>query len=69
MNAQRRFRLRYQTRIALWGFVFALPAVLYLLVFSIFPMLQALLLSFTRYDLIESAGVCGLCKLCSPTLR
>lgn len=54
MRSIHRFRLRYSTRISLWGFLFALPAVLYLGVFSLYPMLNALYLSFTQYDLLSA---------------
>ena len=54
------FRFRYSTRISLWGFLFALPAVFYLALFSLYPMLNALYLSFTRYDLISAPEWIGL---------
>jgi ABC-type sugar transport system permease subunit len=60
MPSGRRFQPTYQTRIALWGFLFALPAVLYLLIFNLFPMGQALFLSFTEYDLIRPPEYIGL---------
>lgn len=53
------FHLRYQTRIAIWGFLFALPAVLYLAVFNLLPMAQALYLSFTRYDMLSAPAWIG----------
>jgi len=55
-----RFHLRYSTRISLWGFLFALPAVLYLLLFNLYPMLNAFYLSFTRYDLISAPEWIGI---------
>jgi ABC-type sugar transport system permease subunit len=60
MHLSHRFRLRYSTRIALWGFLFALPAVMYLAIFNLYPMLNALYLSFTRYDLISAPEWIGL---------
>jgi len=60
MRTTNRFRFRYSTRISLWGFLFALPAVLYLTLFSLYPMLNALYLSFTRYDLISAPEWIGL---------
>ncbi|MBW7885527.1 MAG: sugar ABC transporter permease [Caldilineaceae bacterium] len=60
MASRTRFRLRYQTRIALWGLLFALPAVAYLLLFNLLPMANALYLSFTRYDLIGAPELVGL---------
>lgn len=60
MSRFRRFRLRYSTYISLWGFTFALPAVIYLLLFNVYPMLNAFYLSFTRYDLIHPPEWYGL---------
>ncbi len=57
---RQRFRLRYQTHIALWGFLFALPAVLYLALFNLYPMANAFYLSFTRYDLISPPEFVGM---------
>lgn len=54
------FHPRYQTRIAFWGFLFALPAIVYLVLFNILPMLNALYLSFTAYDLIHAPQFTGL---------
>ncbi len=60
MRSSHRLRLRYSTRISWWGFLFALPAVLYLAIFNLYPMLNALYLSFTRYDLISAPEWIGL---------
>jgi ABC-type sugar transport system permease subunit len=60
MHLSHRFRLRYSTRIALWGFLFALPAVLYLTIFNLYPMVNALYLSMTQYDLISAPQWVGL---------
>ncbi|MFO7632142.1 MAG: sugar ABC transporter permease [Caldilinea sp.] len=60
MRSSHRFRLRYSTRISLWGFLFALPAVAYLVIFNVYPMLNALYLSFTSYDLISAPEWIGL---------
>jgi ABC-type sugar transport system permease subunit len=43
----------YQNRLSLTGFVFVLPALLYFAVFAFWPMLNALYLSFFRYDLLS----------------
>lgn len=60
MSRFRQFRLRYSTYISLWGFIFALPAVIYLLLFNVYPMFNAFYLSFTRYDLIHPPEWYGL---------
>ena len=60
MNKAPGFRFTYQRRIALWGFLFALPAVLYLFVFNILPMASALYLSLTRYNLLSAPEFIGL---------
>jgi ABC-type sugar transport system permease subunit len=53
-------RFTYQRRIALWGFLFALPAVAYLVVFNILPMANALYLSLTQYNLLSAPQFVGL---------
>lgn len=60
MNKVPGFRLTYQRRIALWGFLFALPAIVYLIVFNILPMANALYLSLTRYNLLSAPQFIGL---------
>jgi len=42
------------------GFLFVLPALLHLAVFKFYPMAQALLLSFFRYDLLNPPRFAGL---------
>lgn len=54
------FRFTYQRRIALWGFLFALPAIAYLVVFNILPMANALYLSLTHYNLLSAPQFVGL---------
>jgi ABC-type sugar transport system permease subunit len=60
MAPHARIRFTYQRRIALWGFLFALPAVAWLVVFSILPMANALFLSLTRYNLLSPPQFIGL---------
>ncbi len=50
----------YHRRIALWGFLFALPAAAYLVLFSIYPMFNAFYLSLTKYDLLSPPEFIGL---------
>jgi ABC-type sugar transport systems, permease components len=45
-----------QKRIALTGMIFAAPAVLYVLVFNVFPVIYAFYLSFTNYSPIARQG-------------
>lgn len=54
------FRPSYHRRIALWGFLFALPAAAYLLLFTIYPMFNAFYLSLTKYDLLSPPEFVGL---------
>lgn len=50
----------YQRRIAWWGIAFAAPALAFLLLFNITPMLRALYLSFTNYRMGAEASFIGL---------
>lgn len=59
MAPRARFRFTYQRRIALWGFLFALPAVAWLVVFNILPMVNALYLSLTKYNLLSAPQFIG----------
>lgn len=54
------FHITYRTKIALWGFLFTVPAVAFLLVFSLFPIARAFLISFTDYDMINAPTFVGL---------
>ncbi len=54
------FRIGYRRRTALWGFLFAAPAVGLLLAFNIFPMLNAFYLSLTKYNLLSAPEFIGL---------
>jgi multiple sugar transport system permease protein len=44
----------------LWGAIFILPAMVWMVVFSIYPMLNAFYLSLTRYDLLRAPEFIGL---------
>jgi multiple sugar transport system permease protein len=46
-------RLHYSRRIQLWGFSFVLPTLLFFAVFKYGPMIWAVELSFTSYDMVS----------------
>lgn len=53
-NISRLFRntwCKYTWRREMWGLVFILPAVLFLIIFSLYPVSQAFYLSFFKFDL------------------
>jgi multiple sugar transport system permease protein len=54
-----RWPLHYRLRIRLWGFGFVLPTVLFFLVFKYGPMLWAMGLSFTSYDMVKTPRFVG----------
>ena len=47
----RRPRLTYRTTQKMWGFIFVSPVLLLFLVFRLYPMLRAIVMSFQKYDL------------------
>src|SRR4051794_32178895 len=51
---------KFQTQRALWGYVFALPWILGLLIFWIGPILASLYFSFTEYDMPSAPRFIGL---------
>lgn len=51
---------RWKVRSTLWGYLFLTPNILGFLVFSIFPLLFAIGMSFTRWDLISDPTFVGL---------
>ena len=53
-------RLHFQRRIELWGATFVLPSLLFFLVFKYGPMLWAIGLSFTSYDMVSTPQFIGL---------
>jgi multiple sugar transport system permease protein len=55
-----RLRLRHQSRIRLWGVLFVLPSLLFFAVFKYGPMLWAIGLSFTSYDMVSPPQFVGL---------
>lgn len=58
--ARRFWELDFTGRIQLWGVGFVLPTVLFFLVFKYGPMLWALELSFTSYDMVSAPAYVGL---------
>ena len=53
-------RLRQHVRLRLWGIAFILPAILFFCVFKYGPMLWAIGLSFTSYDMLSPPHFVGL---------
>jgi ABC-type sugar transport system permease subunit len=58
--ARRFWQLDFAGRIQLWGVGFVLPTVLFFVVFKYGPMLWALELSFTSYDMVSAPANVGL---------
>lgn len=59
-TAARPLSLSIHARQRWTGFLFVLPALLHILLFKFYPMAQALLLSFFRYDLLTPPRFAGL---------
>src|SRR5688572_3468022 len=53
-------RIRQRTREAIEGYLFVLPAMIGFVVFTLFPMVASLGLSFTEYNLLSSPRWIGL---------
>ncbi len=53
-------KTKFQTQRALWGYVFALPWIVGLIVFWIGPILASFYFSFTNYEIIGTAKWLGL---------
>ncbi|BBK43487.1 ABC transporter permease [Allostella vacuolata] len=58
--SRRFWRLHFQRRITLWGIAFVLPAILFFIVFKFGPMIWAIELSFTSYDMVSEPAFVGL---------
>jgi multiple sugar transport system permease protein len=58
--ARKAWRLHYSRRIQLWGVSFVLPTLLFFAVFKYGPMVWAVELSFTSYDMVSSPRGIGL---------
>jgi len=55
-----RGRLSYQSRTQLWGMLFILPTILFFLIFKYGPMVWAIFLSFTDYDIVREPQYIGM---------
>jgi ABC-type sugar transport system permease subunit len=51
--------MNYRLRIRLWGILFVLPTILFFVVFKYGPMLWAILLSFSSYDMMSEPKFIG----------
>jgi len=58
--ARRRFRLTHAQQRSLWGFIFALPALSFFALFSLFPIARTFYLSFFDYSVVEKPRYVGL---------
>jgi multiple sugar transport system permease protein len=56
----KRKRVTVFTQRRLWGFVFVLPAFVFFAVFAFYPMINALWISFTDYNLVTTPHFIGL---------
>ena len=54
------WRIHFQRRIELWGMAFVAPTLLFFVVFKYGPMLWAIGLSFTSYDMVSTPQFVGL---------
>jgi ABC-type sugar transport system permease subunit len=59
MRSPRRRLLNYQSRLKAVGFLFVLPAVVFFLVFFLYPVTQAVRVSFTSWNLFTPAVYIG----------
>jgi len=53
------WRIRYSRRLQLWGVGFVLPTILFFIVFKYGPMLWAIEMSFTSYDMVSTPNFVG----------
>src|ERR1700675_4757882 len=58
--ARRFWQIHHRQRIRLWGIAFVLPTLLFFAVFKYGPMLWAIGLSFTSYDMVSTPQFVGL---------
>lgn len=57
-SVRHRFNHNFVRR--LWGFIFVLPAIVFFLWFSIYPMIRAFYISLTKYNLLSAPRYIGL---------
>ncbi|HWV35968.1 MAG TPA: sugar ABC transporter permease [Thermomicrobiales bacterium] len=55
-----RFRMTYMQQRNLWGFLFAVPALVFFALFAIFPILRTFYLSFFTFSLVDKPIYTGL---------
>ncbi len=58
--AKRRFRLTHMQKRNLWGFAFAVPAMCFFAMFSIYPIARTFYLSFFKYSVVEKPKYVGI---------
>lgn len=58
--AKRRFRLTHTQQRNLWGFVFALPAMVLFALFAVYPIARTFYLSFFEYSVVDKPRYVGL---------
>jgi multiple sugar transport system permease protein len=58
--SKRRFRLTYAQKRSLWGFAFAVPAMCFFAVFSIYPIARTFYLSFFKFSVVETPQYVGM---------
>lgn len=57
---KRRFSLTYMQKRNLWGFVFAIPALVFFALFAIYPILRTFYLSFFEFSVVDPPVYVGL---------
>lgn len=60
VSPKRRFRLTHLQKRNLWGFAFALPAMCFFALFSIYPIGRTFYLSFFKYSIVKQPRYVGL---------
>ncbi len=57
---RKRFRLTYMQKRNLWGFLFAVPALVFFALFAIYPILRTFYLSFFEFSVVDPPVYVGL---------
>jgi len=57
---RRRFKLTYMQKRNLWGFIFAVPALVFFALFAIYPILRTFYLSFFQFSVVDPPVYVGL---------
>lgn len=58
--SRRRFQLTYMQKRNLWGFLFAVPALVFFALFAIYPIARTFYLSFFNFSLVDHPNYVGL---------